>query len=138
MPRDAEAQFQREQLHHAAAKGDVAKVETLLARGYPVNRFDDTGVTPLHYAVRGGHLEVVDRLLGAGADVNRHCGRLIGETPLGEAIETCSYAMAERLIRAGADPTIPGWMQLTALHRAANRKDEEGKRILRLLESTKR
>jgi hypothetical protein len=41
--------------------------------------------------------------------------------------------MARRLIDAGADPTIPGWMQLTAIHRAARRTDADAGKVQRLL-----
>ena len=37
------------------------------------------------------------------------------------------------MIRVGANPIIPGWMQLTALYRAGNRKEGEGKRVYKLL-----
>ena len=126
---------QRWQLHQAAADGDLARVEALVERKYPLNRFDHPlGWTPLHYAAEYGHLAVVDRLIEAGADVNANYERLIGETPLGTCIENCTYAMAERLILAGADPTIPGWMQITALDRAAGRTDADAERVRRLLE----
>ncbi len=126
---------QRWNLHWAAQTGDMALVEKCIAQKYPLNRFDEPlGWTPLHYAADNGHLEIVDRLLAAGANVNAYCEALIGETPLGTCIARCSYAMAQRLIRAGADPTIPGWMQLTALDRAAERRDPDADRIRQLLE----
>ena len=132
--REMEATFQREQLHWAASKGDAAEVQRLLARKYPVNRFDRAlGWTPLHHAVRQGHLDVVDVLLAAGADVNAHDERRIGQTPLGDNITECSFEMARRLIEAGADPTIRGWMQLSAIDRAAERTDADAKKVRRLL-----
>ena len=89
--------------------------------------------TPLHYAVMGGRLEVVRYLLSVGADVNVHEEGKIGETPLGCVAANCSYEMAELLVKVGANPTIPGWMQLTALDRARDRKKEEGRRVYALL-----
>ena len=68
-----------------------------------------------------------------GADVNAHDKEKIGETPLGLVAANCSYKMAELFIAAGADPTIPGWMKITALDRAAKRKKEEGKKVYSLL-----
>ncbi len=133
MSRDLTAQFQREQLHQAAQHGDLARVDELLNQEYPVNRFDELGFTPLHYAVKGRHLHVVDRLIKAGANVNAHDEQMIGNTPLSEVARDCSYEMAKRLIDAGADPTIPGWMQLDALHRAAERKDSDAQKIQQLL-----
>lgn len=112
----------------------MAEVQKWLAAGYPVNRFDDLGRTPLHYAVEGEHGDVVDLLLRAGANVNAHDERVIGNTPLGEYAGSCSYDMAQRLIDAGADPTIPGWMRLSALDRAARREKPEGQRVLKLLQ----
>jgi len=134
--KDLVAQFQREQLHGAAGAGDLARVDALIERGYPVNRFDSLGWTPLHHAVRGEHFNVVDRLLAAGANVNANDERQIGDTPLADCVETCTYEMAKRLIDAGADPTIPGWMQLTAVHRAEVRKDVNARKIRRLLHDT--
>src|SRR5277367_4808123 len=115
---DLTAQFQREQLHSAAEAGDLAKVESLLAAKYPVNRFDGLALTPLHYAARGGHFLIVDRLIKAGANVNANDQERAGNTPLGDIAKDCTFEMAKRLIDAGADPGIPGWMQLTAIHHA--------------------
>ena len=136
MSRDLSAQFQREQLHDLAQEGDLARIEELLRRKHPVDCFDTLGKTPLHYAVRAEHFDVVDRLLRAGANVNANDEGRIGNTPLSDNVGTCSFAMVKRLIDAGADPTIRGWMQLTALDRAKKRADAEGERILRLLNET--
>ena len=106
--REMHARFQREQLHWAASKGDAAEVQRLLAKRYPINRFDELGWTPLHHAVKEGHVDVVDVLLAAGANANAHDERRIGNTPLSDNIRECSFDMAERLIAAGADPTIRG------------------------------
>ena len=133
MDRDITAQLHREQLHRAAEVGDLTEVERLIVAGYPINRFDYLGRTPLHYAVAGEHLAIVDILLRAGANVNASDEQSVGNTPLGEYAGSCSFAMAKRLIDAGADATIPGWMQLTALNRAERRKDSEGAKILTLL-----
>ena len=127
--------IEREQLHWAAQNGDLEKVRQLIMAGNPVNAFDDLSFTPLHYAVKGEHFEVAKYLLSVGAEVNAHEEEKIGNTPLGEIAEHCSLAMANLLIEAGADPTIPGWMQLTALHKAKARKKPEGKRVHDLLES---
>ena len=129
---------EREQLHNAAQDGDLEKVRTLTTAGYPVNAFDDLSFTPLHYAVRGEHLEVAKYLLSVGADVNAHEEAKIGNTPLREIADNCSFEMAKLLIEAGADPTIPGWMQLTALHKAKARQKADGRRVYELFESAAR
>ena len=76
--------FEREQLHEAAAQGDLAKVKELAEKGADINAFDeDLSRTPLHYAVIAGHRDVAAYLLSVGADVNAHEEAKIGETPLG-------------------------------------------------------
>lgn len=127
--RQLEEEFERERLHWAVQRGDVEEVKRLVSLGDDPNAFDSSihmGWTPLHYAVIDGHLEIMQLLLAAGADVNANDESVIGNTPLREVAENCSYEVAKLLIDAGADPTIPGWMQLTAIHVAQERKKPEG------------
>ncbi len=122
-------------LHYAALKGDVRAVTVLLAEGADPSAFEEFGSTPLHFAADNEHLEIVRLLLKAGASINAHDESCIGNTPLGEVAGRCSFALAEILVSSGADPTIPGWMQLTALDRAEERNDEEGRRVYQFLRS---
>ena len=126
--------LQREQLHFAAQDGDIEEVKRLLYNGQQPNTFDELGKTPLHYAAERGHLEIMRLLLASGADVNAHDEPGIGNTVLAEVAANCSFDVAQILIDAGADPTIPGWMSLTALDRARERKKPEGLRVRQLLE----
>ena len=129
--------YEKEQLHFAAQDGNLEVVQELVERGYEVNAFDeDLSFTPLHYAAKGEYIEVMKYLLSVGADVNAHDPDVSGETPLGEVAQSCSFEVAKILIEAGADPTIPGWMQMTALHRASRRKKLEGLRVYELLLNT--
>lgn len=131
--------YEKERLHRAAGSGDVEEIKALLEEGLPINAFDDDlSRTPLHYAASEGHVAAVRYLIEAGADVNAHEEEKIGETPLGLVAQSCSFVMAQTLIDAGADPTIPGWMTLTALDRSAERKRPEGKRVHKLLVDTVR
>lgn len=132
---DQDQGFGNEQMHYAVQDGDIEAVRRLIASGVPLNDFDEIGRTPLHYAVVAESVEMATLLLDAGADVNAHDEAHIGNTPLAEVAGNCSPEIAEVLIVNGADPTIPGWMQLTALHRASGRKRPEGRRVFELLQS---
>ena len=128
--------YEKERLHRAASSGDLEQLKALLEEGLPINAFDDLSRTALHYAAIGGHIPAVRYLIDAGADVNAHEEEKIGETPLGEVAANCTFDMAKILVEAGADPTILGWMTLTALDRTAERKRPEGKRVHKLLVDT--
>jgi ankyrin repeat protein len=123
------------ELHFAAQDGSLQRVKELLANGYDINAFDEIGKTPLHYAVESERFEVASYLIEHGADVNAHHEPTIGNTPLREVAGSCSLRMARLLIDAGADPAIPGWMQLTALDKARDRRKGEGPRVYELFVS---
>ena len=125
--------FDAELLHFAAGDGDLGEVQRLLSEGRNVNAFDDLGMTPLHYAAKKERIEVAQCLIEHGANVNAHHEPSIGNTPLGEVAGNCSLRIAKLLVDSGADPTIPGWMQLTALHRAERRKRGDGPLVYELL-----
>jgi ankyrin repeat protein len=132
---ELEDDFDNTDLHCAAQDGDMTRVRQLLADGRSPNAFDELSKTPLHYAAEKGHIDIMRVLLAAGADVNAHEEARIGNTPLRDIADECSLAVATFLVDAGADPRIPGWMQLTALHKAEKRKDEEGRRVYALLKN---
>lgn len=125
--------FEKEQLHFAAQDGDLQRVKELVSESYPLNIIDAAGKTPLHYAVENENFEITKVLIEAGADVNAHDKTTATNTPLADHAATCSLAMAELLINAGADPTIRGWMQLNALDRAKERKRGDGPDVFQLL-----
>jgi ankyrin repeat protein len=125
--------FQNEKLHFAADEGDLIKCTQLIGDGFDVNAFDDLGKTPLHYAAKNEHFDIVALLLSRGANVNAHHEPTIGDTPLGEIAGSCSLKMAKMLLDAGADPTIPGWMQLDAIYHAKDRKRGDGPQVYKLL-----
>jgi hypothetical protein len=83
-------------------------------------------------------MHIVDRLIKAGVNVNAQDEHVTGNTPLGDIADTCSYDMAKRLIDAGTDPTMPGWMMLTAIDRAEKRTDADARKVQRLLTDTAR
>ena len=136
MAEDEFDDLEQERLHFAAQDGDLEQVRTILAAGDDPNAFDEIGHTPLHYAAEEEHLDVVRLLVEKDADVNANCEAQIGNTPLSHVSGRCSYEMAKLLIDLGADPTIRGWMQLTALDHSGERKKPEGRRVHELLVGT--
>lgn len=58
-------------LHAAAHKGDVAKVQRLVASGAALNATDTYGRSPLHVAAFARQREVIRELAKAGADLNK-------------------------------------------------------------------
>lgn len=88
------------------------------------------GISPAHIPGGGYNPDTENYLLpSAGA---------LGNTPLGEVADTCSLAMAKLLVDAGANPTIEGWMQLTALDKAARRRRDDGPKVYELLSQAAR
>jgi ankyrin repeat protein len=57
-------------LCEASVSGDVAGIQTTLAKGVGVNESDEMGACALHYACSGGSEDACALLLDAGADVN--------------------------------------------------------------------
>jgi len=126
--------YHRERLHRAAGEGDLDDIRRLLAEGCDINAFDDSlSRTPLHHAAIENRIEAVRLLLAEGADVNAHEEDKIGDTVLATVAANCTLDMAQVLVDAGADPTIHGWMQLTALDRSVERKKPEGVKVHALL-----
>ena len=126
--------FERERLHMAAEKGDLAAVKSLVAEGCDVNATDsDLAMTPLHYAAAAGHIDVVRFLISCGANVNAIDDATAGDTPLGHIAQECSLTMAKTLLDAGANPLIPGMMQITPLQRAERRQRPDGRQVYELL-----
>jgi hypothetical protein len=110
----------RTALHWASEHGDTAMVTALLeadGRSF-LQAFDEVGNTPLGICAGRGHLALVNLILSVGADVNAHDQCHVGETALARAVQAGHLDVVRRLLDAAADPTIPGWMALTALHRA--------------------
>jgi len=126
-------EYERTVIHFAAGQGDLPRVKKLIESGHSIKEYDEIGYTPLHHAAKGEFFALTSYLLSVGADINAHDEDHIGETPLGAVAATCSYEMAKLLVDAGANPTIAGWMGLTALYRAKQRKKSEGQEIYNLL-----
>lgn len=118
----------REDLRAAASKGDLKRVEALLARGVDVNARNPYGATALLYAAQQGHLDVVQALLKHKADPNAQ-DTFYHVTPLSWAVQARHFQVATALVEAGARDTG------TALVFAT--RAGEGRLVKTLLEKTK-
>lgn len=94
-------------LHGAAAKGDIEKVNELIAEGYDVDTRNSVNETPLHCAATGGQKDVVELLIAKGANVNAK-NKARGWTPLYGAIIGDHKDVAELLIAKGANINTKG------------------------------
>ena len=89
-------------LHIVTRRGDGNYVRFLTSRGASVNAQDARGNTPLLLAVNGNCQDCIDTLLARRANVN--LGNASGETPLIRAVQLRNLALAEQLLKAGANP----------------------------------
>ena len=133
-----EAQDKSSSLHAAVEDMNLPMINLLLEYDGSValNWFDFLARTPLLIAVAAGNIPIAKRLIEAGADVNAHNEPKIGDTALRIAAGNGTLEMVELLLCAGADPTIQGWMGITPLDKAHERKRGDGPRIYELLEQS--
>jgi ankyrin repeat protein len=90
----------------AAFFGQPAAVKALIAAGADVNAAAKNGlkVAALHAAVAGGKLEIAKAVLEAGGDPNAQ--QQAGFRPIHEAGIKANRALAELLLKHGADPSL--------------------------------
>ncbi len=88
-------------LRMAAGKGDMAKVQTLLAQGVNVNAAASWGGTALHEAAANGHTAVAQLLIAHGADIDAFSTGVVA-TPLQLAARRGHMATVEALVACGA------------------------------------
>ena len=131
----AETQASDLALHAAVADANLPMVNLLLEYdgAAALKWFDAVDRTPLIIAVELENIPIARRLLEAGADVNAHNAPRIGDAALHTAAANGTREMVELLLWAGADPRVEGWMRLTPLHKAQERKHGDGPRIYALL-----
>src|SRR5687768_6373336 len=115
-------------LHLAAGAGSVEIVNILLeaTTRKALNKLDAGGHTPLMDAVEANRLDVLKLLIGVGADVNARDGDR-GQTALRIAAGEGSLEVVKVLVEAGANPLIPGPLNLTPVDRARERRTAEGR-----------
>ncbi len=137
----AEKHSEESSLHAAVKDANLPMVNLLLDYDGAValDWFDYVNRTPLMIAVEMENIAIARRLLDAGADVNAHNAPRIGNAALHAAAASGTLEMVELLVQAGADPRVEGWMRLTPLDKAQERKRGDGPRIFELLtEAVKR
>ena len=115
-------------LIEAAAKGDLAAVERLLARGAGVDARDGSGRTALLAATHGNHVAVARALIAAGADVNAKDG--IEDSPYLYAGAEGRTEILKLTLAAGADLRSTNRYGGTALIPAAHHGHPEAVKIL--------
>jgi ankyrin repeat protein len=116
-------------LYAAAANADSAMSEKLLAAGADANAHLLSGETPLMEAAHRGNLATVRALLSGGADANAR-EAIGGQGALMWAIAQRHSAIAEELVRRGADVDAPSKAGFTPLMFAAQQGDVDSARIL--------
>jgi ankyrin repeat protein len=123
-------------VHRAAEYGFVEALRLLLEADGKIalGRFDELSRTPLIRAVVGGSITAAEMLIAAGADVNASDEPRIGNPAIRWATEEHNEEMVAVLLRAGADPTKPGWMQLSALDVAKGWKTSRKPELVRIFE----
>ena len=115
-------------IFEAARKGNIGRIEELLANGAGVNQRDNFGFTALHFAAGYGHEAVVTRLIELGAGVNQ--ANKFGFTALHCAAMNGHENTIRVLIEADADINQQDNRGETALHSAARNGHENAIRGL--------
>ena len=105
----------RSPLHVAAAYGQTAAVELLLARGARVNALDASRATALQLAINGGHAQAAAALQRAGGVVvNRHLGHTLCNIGAHGDVNAL-----QRMALKGVDLNAANGDSRTAMHLAA-------------------
>ena len=116
-------------LHAAAAKGDAAEVERLIAAGQNPNAQDAHSRTPLHVAAHFGHQAAAQALLKAGANPNALDAQKYDIVTI--AAVTNDVPMLKLALAGGTDPkAITSPYNGTALIAAAHLGHAEVVRVL--------
>jgi ankyrin repeat protein len=118
-------------LFEAAAMGRLERVRELIAaQTGSVNSFSSDGFTPLMLAAYFGHPDAVRFLLEWNADVSAVARNTMRVMPLHSAVAARQVAIAEALLKHGADVNARQAEGVTPLHQAAECGQVEMIRLL--------
>jgi len=118
-------------IFEASALGKTTHIIRILAKEPElVDAYSVDGFQPLGLAAFFGHKEAADYLIGAGAPVNAPSNNPLKVTPLHSAVAGNHFALAELLLKCGADPNLRQSGGFTPLHAAAQNGDLDLIRIL--------
>lgn len=113
--------FFSDEIHDAAKKGDLDKIQKILDE-HPdlLDSPDRSGFTPLHWAVIYGQKDMMKYLIGKGADIKGRNKALRGWTPLQSALFAYNNSVADLLVAHGALQELDPEEGLTYLYLAAS------------------
>lgn len=89
-------------LHIVAKRSDATYLNFLLSRGANINMQDSAGNTALLISVNANCDSCIDLLINRKANIN--LGNSSGETPLIRAVQLRNVDLADKLLKAGANP----------------------------------
>jgi len=110
-------------IFQAAHRGDIARIQTLLAQNIYVNQVNEQGQSPLHIASQNGRLQLVDYLLKHGANIRLK--DLYGRIALHYAVLNDHVHITEQLLKHRSNPNEQDDLGFAPLHLALElpRKD---------------
>ncbi|XP_027104226.1 protein VAPYRIN-LIKE-like [Coffea arabica] len=113
---------------HAARRGELKLLESLLETGASMNFCDQYGLTAIHMAAIKGHKDAVMTLVEFGAELE--CQDAEGHTPLHLAVEGGCFETVEVLINRGANVNAKSKKGATPLYISRMMGYEDVSRLL--------
>ena len=106
-------------IFEAATIGDIETLQKKLS-AEEIDSYSTDGFTLLGLASYFAQVETVQFLLDKGADPNKAANNGMKVTPLNSACASSNYAIAELLLKKGADVNAKQMRGITPLHSAAH------------------